>query len=207
MRSPPTRGTNAIAFVTVASYALVWLSGLAEAADMLGGFIPARVSGYTLPGALPVFITPVTATLLHGGIVHLGFNMLMLIFCGRMVEVAIGTVPLLLLYLAGAYVSAGAQYLAGPYDVAPMIGASGAISAIFAAYALLYGKPRGFARHPALGTAVNILWLAVAWIGVQFLMGMAFADLGMSIATAAHVGGFIAGLALIRPLLLWRRGP
>ena len=207
MWSLPAQATNAIAIATVAAYALVWLSGMAETADMLGGFIPVRASGYILPGALPLWITPLTATLLHGGIIHLGFNMLMLVFCGRMVEAAIGPVGLLLLYLAGAYVSAGAQYLAGPYDAAPMIGASGAVSAVFAAYALLYGKPRGFARHPVLGLAVNIVWLAVAWIGVQFLMGLAFANLGMAIATAAPVGGVIAGLALIKPLLIWRRRP
>lgn len=204
MRSPPTRATNGIAIATVVAYALVWLSGMVDTADMLGGFIPVRLSGYVLPGALPVWITPLTATLLHGGIFHLGFNMLMLIFCGRMVEAAIGPARLLLLYLAGAYVSAGAQYLAGPYDASPMIGASGAISAVFAAYALLYGKPRSFAGHPRLARAFNIVWLAVAWIGVQFLMGLAFADLGMAIATAAHVGGFIAGLMLIRPLQMWR---
>ena len=207
MRSPPTPATNAIAIATVAAYALVWLSGMTQTADMLGGFIPVRASGYILPGALPLWITPLTATLLHGGIIHLGFNILMLIFCGRMVEAAIGPAGLLLLYLAGAYVAAGAQYLAGPYDASPMIGASGAISAIFAGYALLFGKPRGFAGHPVLGMVVNILWLAAAWIGVQFLMGLAFANLGMAIATAAHVGGFIAGLALIKLLLILRHRP
>lgn len=205
MRLPRTPATSFIAAATVAAHILVVLSSTAEAADMIGGFIPARASGYTLYGALPVWLTPVTATLLHGGIVHLGFNMLLLIFCGRMVEAVTGAVGLAVLYLVGAYAAAGAQYLAGPYDLSPMIGASGAISAVFAAYALLYGRPRGFANHPRLGLAVNIMWLAAAWIGVQFLMGLAFADMGMSIATAAHVGGFIAGLVLIKPLLMWRR--
>ncbi|KRB85961.1 rhomboid family protein [Sphingomonas sp. Root710] len=204
MRLPRTPATSFIAAATVAVHVVVVLTGMAEAADMIGGFIPARASGYTLPGTLPVWITPLTATLLHGGLVHLGFNMLMLIFCGRMVEAVTGSAGLVVLYLIGAYAAAGAQYLAGPYDLSPMIGASGAISAIFAAYALLYGRPRGFAAHPRIGLAVNILWLAAAWIGVQFLMGLAFADMGMSIATAAHVGGFIAGLALIKPVLMWR---
>lgn len=204
MRLPRTPATSFITAATVALHILVALTGMAEAADMIGGFIPARASGYTLPGALPVWITPVTATLLHGGLIHLGFNMLLLLFCGRMVEAVTGSAGLVLLYLIGAYAAAGAQYLAGAYDLSPMIGASGAISAIFAAYALLYGRPRGFAAHPRLGLAVNILWLASAWIGVQFLMGLAFADMGMSIATAAHIGGFIAGLALIKPVLMWR---
>ena len=204
MRLPPTPATNLFAAASVASYALLAVSGWLDAADMLGGFIPARVNGALLEGALPVWITPLTATVLHGGLLHLGFNMLMLIFCGRMVEAAIGPLAFAILYVVGAYAAAGAQYLVGPFDTSPMIGASGAISAIFAGYALLYGRPRAFLDHPRLAMALNVLWLAVAWIGVQFLMGLAFANLGMAIATAAHVGGFLAGLVLIRPLLLIR---
>ncbi|ATE65302.1 rhomboid family intramembrane serine protease [Rhizorhabdus dicambivorans] len=205
MRPPPARATSAIAIVTVAVYGLLALLGWTEVADLAGGFIPARLSGATLDGALPMWVTPVTATLLHGGVIHLMFNMLMLVFCGRMVEAVIGPLGLGLLYLVGAYAAAGAQFLANPADGTPMIGASGAISAVFAAYALLFGRPRGFASHPVLGAAVNTLWLAAAWIGVQFLMGLAFADMGMAIATAAHVGGFLAGLLLTRPLLRWGR--
>ncbi|WP_340315929.1 rhomboid family intramembrane serine protease [Rhizorhabdus argentea] len=205
MGSPPARATSVVAVVTVASFVLLMLSGRAESADLLGGFVPARLSGFELPGALPIWITPLTATLLHGGLFHIGFNLLMFVFCGRMVEAVIGPLGLAILYVVGAYAAAGAQYLAGPYDMAPMIGASGAVSAVFGAYALLYGRPRGFAAHPRIGLAVNILWLAAAWVGVQFLMGMALGIMGMAIATAAHVGGFVAGLALIRPLLAMER--
>lgn len=205
MRLPPSRCTNAITVVTVLAYALLALAGLTERADLAAGFVPARFYGLELSGALPVWITPLTATLLHGGLLHLGFNMLMLVFCGRMVEAAIGPASVLILYLVGAYAAAGAQFLANPLDGTPMIGASGAISALFAAYALLFGRPKAFTSHPALGTAVNILWLAAAWIGVQFLMGLAFTDMGMAIATGAHVGGFLAGLILTRPLMAMRK--
>jgi len=205
MHLPPARVTSVIAAVTVLSHVLVVLSGQEEMSDLVGGFVPARLSGYVLSGAAPVWITPLTATLLHGGLIHLGFNMLMLIFCGRMVEAAVGPAALAILYLVGAYAAAGAQYLAGPYDVSPMIGASGAISAVFAGYALIYGRPRALAGHPRLALVLNIVWLAAAWIAVQFLMGFAVADLGMAIATAAHVGGFVSGLALIGPLMKWRR--
>ena len=207
MRVPPTPATTFIAAATVASYALLFVSGRMEFADLVGGFVPARLSGVMLPGALPVWLTPLTATLLHGGLLHLGMNMLVLVFCGRMVEAVVGPLGLVILYLVGAYAAAAAQFAAGPYDASPMIGASGAISALFGAYALVYGRPKGFAHHPRIAIAVNVLWLAVAWIGVQFLMGMAFAGMGMAIATAAHVGGFIAGLVLIRPLLMWRGRP
>ena len=204
MRMPPTRATSFIALATAACWALVAFAGLDAEAWLIGGFIPARIAGYPAPDALPIWITPLTTTLLHGGLLHLGFNMLMLVFCGRMVEAIVGPAGLAILYLFGAYLAAAAQYFVDPLDTSPMIGASGAISAIFGAYALLYGRPRGFANHPRLGAAVNVLWLAAAWIGVQFLMGVAFADYGMAIATAAHVGGFIAGLVLLRPLMMVR---
>lgn len=205
MRLPPTRCTHAIALGTSAVYLLFVLLGWSETADLAGGFVPARLSGFQLPGALPVWITPLSATLLHGGIVHLAFNMLMLVFCGRMVEAAIGPVGLAILYIVGAYAAAGMQFILNPADGTPMIGASGAISAVFAGYALLFGQPRGFASHPQFGAALNVLWLATAWIGVQFLMGYAFADMGMAIATGAHVGGFLVGLLITRPLLKFRR--
>lgn len=204
MRLPPTPATTFIAAATVASYALVMLSGHMEQAYLFGGFVPARLDGFILPGALPIWLTPLTTTLLHGGIFHLLFNMLMLIFCGRMVEAVVGSAGLSVLYLLGAYAAAAAQYFLSPFDASPMIGASGAISAIFGAYALLYGRPRDIAGHPALGMALNVLWLAAAWIGIQFLMGVAFADMGMPIAIGAHIGGFVAGLVLLKPLLMVR---
>ena len=206
MRLPPARSTNFIAAVTVISYGLVIVLGLEGVVDRIGGFIPARLSGLIdEPGALPVWLTPLSATLLHGGALHIAFNMLMLLYCGRMVEAVAGPFGIAVLYVAGAYAAAIAQYLIGPSEVVPMIGASGAVSALFGAYALLYSRPRLFAANPRLGALFNIAWLAVAWIGVQFLMGVAFSDLGMSIATAAHVGGFLIGLALIRPLMNVRR--
>ena len=204
MKTPPARTTSFIAAATVASWVLLSVTGFDLTADMIGGFMPARVSGLGLPGALPVWITPLSATLLHGGLLHLGFNMLMLVYCGRMVEAALGSAGLGVLYVVGAYAAALSQYAANPLDLSPMIGASGATSAVFGAYALLFGRPRGFATHPRIGMAINIAWLAMAWIGLQMLMGFAIAGTGVAIAIAAHIGGFLAGLLLARPLLLFR---
>lgn len=198
------RATNAIALLTGMAFALTLLAGNGEALDVIAGFVPARFLGVQIPGALPAWVTPLTATLLHGGWLHLAFNMLMLLFCGRMVEAVLGMPGLLLLYLAGAYAAAFGQYLLDPASLRPMIGASGAISAVFGAYALLFGKPRLLLDHPRMALLVNIGWLALAWVGVQFLMGFAFSDMGMAIAVGAHVGGFIAGLA-IAPLLMAAR--
>lgn len=204
MKLPSPRVTILIAGITTASYVLLSLTGLSDAADLAAGFIPARLSGIPVPNALPVALTPISATLLHGGWLHLGFNLLMLIFCGKMVEVALGPWGMAILYIAGAYAAAAAQYLAGPYDISPMIGASGAISAVFGGYALLFSQPRLFLEHPLAARAVNVLWLAVAWIALQYMMGLATTGSGMVIATAAHVGGFLAGLALTKPLMMMR---
>lgn len=204
MRMPPARVTSFIAAATIASWVLLTVTGFDSSADVIGGFIPARLAGLVLPGALPVWLTPLTATLLHGGLIHIGFNMVMLIYCGRLVEGALGPVALAVLYVVGAYAAAAAQFMANPLDTSPMIGASGAISAIFGAYAMLFGRPRGGAGHPRIAMALNLLWLAAAWIILQMLMGYATAGAGLAIAIAAHIGGFIAGLLLARPLLLFR---
>jgi membrane associated rhomboid family serine protease len=204
MKMPQARTTVAIAVAAAATWLLLAATGYDASADIIGGFIPARVSGFEVVGALPVWITPLSATMLHGSLVHLAFNMLMFVYCGQAVERALGWVGTAILFVVGAYAAAAAQYALNPYDMSPMIGASGAISAIFGAYALLFGRPRGFAGHPRIAFALNLLWLAVAWIGVQMLIGFASAGTGFAIAIGAHVGGFLAGLVLARPLLLFR---
>jgi membrane associated rhomboid family serine protease len=204
MNLPPGRLTTILTVATAAVWLVLQLAGWLDWAAIGGGFIPARIGGPPLPGAIPVALTPLSAAFIHANIAHVGFNMLMLLYCGRFTEHALGPAALAVLYLIGAYASAGAQYLAGPDSIVPMVGASGAISAVVGAYALLFGRNRARAIGPIPALVVHILWLAAAWIGVQLLFGIVMAQAGMAIAVAAHIGGFIAGLLLARPLLLWR---
>src|SRR3712207_709330 len=139
LRAAPV--TLAIAGVTAAAWLLAWLAGWQEGAAIGGGFIPARVGG--LPGdplPVPVWLTPLTSTLVHSGFVHLFFNLVILLFCGRSTERVLGGRGILILYLVGAYAAAAAQYAADPAGRMPMVGASGAISALLGAYALLFGR-------------------------------------------------------------------
>jgi membrane associated rhomboid family serine protease len=206
MRLPPARATA----ILVGATCLAWAGGsLGPWGDTLGvvaGFIPARVGGPVLGGAVPMWLTPLTAPLVHAGILHLAFNMLMLGFCGRYVEPSIGWIGVVVLYLGGAYAAAATQYAVDPAAAVPMVGASGAVSALFAAYALLYGERRGRFREGRLGAALQVLWLAAAWIGLQLLVGLATVQ-GNRVAAAAHVGGFLFGLLLAKPLLRlhWRK--
>jgi membrane associated rhomboid family serine protease len=108
------------------------------------------------------------------------------------------------LLLAGAYAGAFAQFLANPQSPMPMIGASGAISAVIAVFALLFSSSQAPAIGPIPSHWVRALWLAAAWIGVQLMIGFAGGSGFGAIAIWAHVGGFLAGLLLARPLLRWR---
>lgn len=204
MKTAPPKMTATIAAVTIVSFVLLNAIGKSDVAAAVGGFIPARLSGLTVIGALPIWLTPLSATLLHGGAIHIGFNLLMLFYCGREDEVAIGPAGVITLYVLGAYAAAAAQYIAGPHSPVPMIGASGAISALVGAYAMLYGQRRPSKYPPAVARWLHIAWLAVAWIAVQLMLGLVSSTKAMPIATAAHIGGFVAGLVLARPMLAWR---
>lgn len=209
MRPPESwqraRVTLVLAAVTAAAWALAAALGISDIAAVWAGFIPGRVAGLDGDGALaPVFLTPLTATVVHAGFVHLAFNLLILLFCGRSVENIIGAPGLLILYLTGAYVAAAAQYGIGPSDLTPMVGASGAISAVLGTYAMLFGRNRVKIANPTLALWVNALWLGAAWIGLQLLTGLTFTTGGAKVAIAAHIGGFLTGLLLARPLLMLR---
>lgn len=210
MKIPNGRLTNAIAAITFAAFLLLYLTGHVEDGAVIGGFIPARLGDAALldgMAAVPVWLTPLSCTFIHAGWMHVGFNLLMLLFCGRQVEHVLGWAATLILYVVGAYGACLAQWAIDPGSTNPMVGASGAISAIVAPYALLYSQQQVRAIGPLSSNLVRLLWLAAAWIGVQLMIGFATAgglgDLGQ-IAIAAHIGGFLVGLALTRPLLRWR---
>jgi membrane associated rhomboid family serine protease len=199
------RLTLAIAAVTAAAWFLAWGLGLGDAAAVKGGFIPWRVQGVEGDqGFVPALLTPLTATLVHAGLMHVLFNLLILLFCGRSVETILGGRQLAILYVVGAYAAAAAQYAVNPQDMTPMVGASGAISAVLGAYAMLFGRNRVKVKNQKLALWLNALWLAAGWVVLQLIAGLTFETSGARIAIAAHVGGFIAGMALAKPLLLLR---
>jgi len=201
----PRTTTVAITAVTVIAWILTVAAGQSDNATLAMGFIPARFSGLPVPwAALPAFLTPLSATLVHSGFIHLGFNMLIFVWCGTNVERVLGWFGVLALYLVGAFAAAFAQWGVDPYSTVPMIGASGAISAVIGAFALSFGRPRRFTSSVTANRWINALWLMVAWVVLQLMMGWLAGGQGYLLATPAHVGGFAAGLLLQRPLLLWR---
>ena len=204
MTNIPTPLTHALAGAMVVVWVLVALSIGESRAAMDAGFIPASISG-AVTQPIPAFLTPLTSSFLHGGLMHISFNLIMLIFCGRWVESALGAKLTGILFILGAYAAALTQWAVDPNSTVPMIGASGAISAFVGAYALMFSQKKTNAIGPFSAHSVRILWLAAAWIVLQLLIGVAYgAEDGGGIAIWAHIGGFVAGLLLARPMLRHR---
>ena len=198
------RFTLGIAGLTAAAWVVVSLLGLQDYAAVWGGFIPARIGGLEGDDILaPAFLTPLTSALIHIDFVHLALNLVILVFCGRSIEPILGGRGIVILYVLGAYAAAAATWLWDPAGLAPLIGASGAVSAIIGAFAILLGRNRVKAANPTVGLLLHALWLAAAWIGVQILVGLGAPE-GRNIGVAAHIGGFLVGLVLAKPLLALR---
>ncbi|MEQ7872772.1 rhomboid family intramembrane serine protease [Sphingomonas sp. ASV193] len=203
-----TRRAGLATIVIAALTSLVSLAIMASGNDIEaaihGGFVAARVGGYEVAGALPLWLTPFSATLIHGGFMHLAVNMLMLLFVGIQVERVLGATGVIVIYLVGALTAVIAQWGWNPAATDPMVGASGAISGLFGAYALIFGAPKRVTGKPATDRAIHVVWLFAAWVVIQWMSARLMDQDGVTLATPAHIGGFLAGILLERPMLLWR---
>ncbi len=185
-------------------WALFVFLGLDEQATLRAGFWPSRgISDSNFGGAhlaLPAILTPISSAFLHGDYGHLASNMPFLLFAGLMVELRIGTKNTVILAILGAYGSA-LGYALYPFTGGNVaIGASGVISALIAAAVTIninLGKRR-IGKY-ALDTAFRVL-LMTLWIIYQLYIGF-FTAGGASIAIGGHIGGFIVGLLMGRPLM------
>ena len=213
-KPPPAPMTRAIIIACVGIQLLATLLGtrfanlLAEGA----GLVPARlVDGLSLGTGVigvPAPLTLVTALFLHAGWLHLALNLVFLGWVGKYVEWVFGRWRFAGLYLLGGVAGNLLQVAVDPHSTGVVIGASGAIAAIFGAYAVMFARSRASGRT-VLGVAVSseaatALWFACVWIGLQLLTGYVFRLDGQGIAVWAHIGGFVTGLIFAQPYL---KGP
>jgi membrane associated rhomboid family serine protease len=163
---------------------------------------------FLLPGLgatnIPVWLTLLTSMFMHGGLAHLGGNMLYLWVFGDNIENRLGHLRYLFFYLLVGIIASlthvFAETFLGRNLLVPSLGASGAISGILGAYVLLFPGRKIHVFFGIFFMTVPALIVLGLWILFQVLNGMG--TLGGqeagSIAYAAHIGGFIAGLALIK---------
>jgi membrane associated rhomboid family serine protease len=187
---------------------LLWMSdGVLDQAFYSMGVVPYEVTHTLTPS---VAVTFLTSMFLHGGLMHIGGNMLYLWIFGNNVEDALGRPRFLLFYLLCGFAASGAQVMAQPSARVPTIGASGAIAGVLGSYILMYPHARvdtllflwRFIRIVRL-PAIVVLGF---WFVLQLFNGLLSFGLssGGGVAWFAHIGGFVAGMAL-GPLLRGRK--
>ena len=147
---------------------------------------------------LPVYFNFVSSMFMHGGISHIFGNMLFLWIFGDNIENLIGHVRYAAFYLICGFAAALGQIVMGPDSMIPMLGASGAISGVLGGYLLLFPTNRVRALIFQIYTTVPAYVALGLWIGYQIIVGYLTPAGTGGVAYAAHIGGFIAGLALIK---------
>jgi membrane associated rhomboid family serine protease len=193
--------TNVIAAIVALAGIFITAGGLSDQAAVAMGFMPARLSG--VPADWTVVLTPLTATLVAGALIQLGFNLLVFVWCGAAVERVLGKTGVIALYLLGAYASALAQWAADPAYALPIVGAGGAVSAVLGAFALSFGRAKMITRSARLNRWLNAFWMGAAWAVLSMMIQFVGGQGALLAAAAGPAAAFLVGLALSRPLLLW----
>lgn len=198
-----------IAFISACVLVYFWQASLGPRAGQAVvyslGAIPAVLLGKVdlppeltlIPPAMSVF----TSMFMHGGFMHLAGNMLYLWIFGNNIEDVLGHGRFIVFYLLCGIAAVFGQILQNPESQIPMIGASGAISGVLGAYLLLYPHarvlvviPLGFFLHMA---RIPAGWVLGLWFVYQILSSVMTSSEGGGVAWFAHIGGFIAGMALL----------
>src|SRR5687767_8746887 len=153
----------------------------------------------TIP--LPFWSTLFTSMFLHGGWMHLGGNMLYLWIFGDNLEKMMGAARFLIFYLACGVAASLAHIFLGSGSSIPAVGASGAISGVLGGYLVLF--PRNRVRVLTRGGIAHVPAIVVLgfWIVIQMINGigsMAATTETAGVAYMAHIGGFVAGLVLVK---------
>jgi membrane associated rhomboid family serine protease len=157
-------------------------------------------------GYAPTWATPLLSMFMHGGLLHLGGNMLFLWIFGNNVEDSMGRVRYLGFYLLAGLAATALQVATGPNSTVPNIGASGAVAGVLGGYLLMFPRAR-------VVTVVFIIFFftvielpALIFLGIWFAQQALFGYLGLTdggaagggVAYFAHVGGFLFGLVAVK---------
>jgi membrane associated rhomboid family serine protease len=196
-----------VTIIAINVVVFIWsaIVGLNKVAFTYGAVPHALMTMSTNQPINPV-LTVFTSMFLHGGLLHIGGNMLYLWIFGDNIEDQMGPVRYIFFYLACGVVAAYSNAAVAPGSMTPMIGASGAIAGVLGAYLLLFPRT-GVYTIVFLGFFVQVVKLPALivigfWAIIQLVSGLFSAGQpGGGVAWFAHVGGFIFGVATIKLLV------
>jgi membrane associated rhomboid family serine protease len=161
--------------------------------------------GDDFPVQPSTWLTLLTSMFMHGGLLHLGGNMLFLWIFGNNIEDSMGPLRFIGFYLLGGAVAVAAQTAVDPSAAVPTIGASGAVAAVLGGYALLYPRARVVTLIFIVIFFTIIELPALAVLGIWFLLQALYGASEVAqpvgeggVAYFAHIGGFLFGLLLIK---------
>ncbi|MDF1503267.1 rhomboid family intramembrane serine protease [Roseisolibacter sp. H3M3-2] len=223
----PTLRTPVVTYALLAALVAVWVLAQGAGATPVAliasvcnwGMVPGELTGGAPLGlGIPMgeglacvidaerknVLTPLTSMFLHGGWAHLLGNCLYLWVFGNNVEDSMGRGRFLVFYLACGLAAAATHVLLEPTSPIPTVGASGAISGVLGGYLLLYPRVRVRTYFPPIFLFHVPAWLMlILWFGQQVLSGlpqllMVRPEASGGVAVWAHVGGFVAGVALVK---------
>ena len=177
------------------------ITGVQVVRDALGNV--GQVQHYETP--LPVYFNFLSSMFMHGGIMHIFGNMLFLWVFGDNLENMLGHIRFAAFYIVCGIAAALAQIVMDSGSIIPMLGASGAISGVLGGYLLLFPTRRVRALIFNFLTEVPAFVALGLWIGFQIIQGYFSPPGAGGVAYAAHIGGFVAGLVLIKIFAIGRQ--
>jgi membrane associated rhomboid family serine protease len=168
------------------------LTGVQVVRDSLGN--TGKVTHVATP--LPVYFNFLSSMFMHGDVMHIFGNMMFLFIFGDNLENLLGHIRYAAFYIVCGFAAAIAQIMMDTDSVIPMLGASGAISGVLGGYILLFPQRKVRA----------IIFVALGiWIVYQLIVGYMTDPSTGGVAYAAHIGGFFAGLALVKVFAIGRQ--
>jgi len=215
--------TPIVTYALIAINVLIWIFvqgagsvGALEASVCNLGLIPGELtlsarpgSGFDMGEGMVCLVDAgrepshlLSAMFLHGGWMHLLGNMWFLFLFGNNVEDSMGRLRFLWFYLLSGVAASLAHVFTDPSSIMPMVGASGAISGVMGAYIVLYPRVRVYCFVVLIVFVTTIAvpaWVMLGyWMFLQLVGGLSAPAAGGGVAFWAHIGGFVAGVVLIR---------
>ena len=203
-------GSNLDIFVFFLTYGFIPAElSSGQAFESLG---PGRDGGISIATSMPTWGTLISCMFIHGGLMHFIGNMLFLWVFGDNIEDTFGHIKYLVFYLVAGVLATLAHFVIDPASQTPLVGASGAISAVMGAYLLLY--PGNRIRTLIIYFLITVIelravWLLLIWFGLQTIQGLMSIGVSDQVSTAffAHIGGFVVGAAVGLVVRMFRSDP